>query len=174
MPTIYLNQKLDPVGPAYRQWESTGAPDPTGASYVGPPAFGTLVGDLLVVSSRETGGGGVTDHGALTGLLDDDHVGYMRLTGRSGGQTLVGGDSSTDDLVLQASSHPTPLGRVRVATGVEFQADEMITGDLVMRSEERKVSLRFIEHPDLHVEVLDETTGARGRLVIEPIEEETE
>lgn len=33
---------------------------------------------------------GVTDHGALTGLGDDDHLQYALLAGRSGGQTLYG------------------------------------------------------------------------------------
>lgn len=32
--------------------------------------------------------GGVTDHGALTGLGDDDHSQYLLLAGRSGGMTL--------------------------------------------------------------------------------------
>ena len=37
-------------------------------------------------------GGGVTDHGALTGLTpDDDHAQYALLAGRAGGQTLYGG-----------------------------------------------------------------------------------
>jgi hypothetical protein len=34
---------------------------------------------------------GVTDHGALTGLGDDDHTQYALLVGRSGGQTISGG-----------------------------------------------------------------------------------
>lgn len=48
--------------------------------------------------------GGITDHGDLTGLGDDDHPGYALLAGRSGGQTLVGGTGSTDDLVLDGSA----------------------------------------------------------------------
>jgi len=34
-------------------------------------------------------GGGVTDHGELTGLSDDDHAQYLHLPGRSGGQTIL-------------------------------------------------------------------------------------
>lgn len=39
------------------------------------------------------GGGGVTDHGALTGLADDDHTQYLLLAGR-GGQTI------NDDIII--------------------------------------------------------------------------
>lgn len=47
------------------------------------------------------------DHGALTGLLDDDHTQYALLAGRSGGQTLYGGTASGDDFDLFSTSHAT-------------------------------------------------------------------
>lgn len=47
------------------------------------------------------------DHGNLLGLLDDDHTQYSLLAGRSGGQTLIGGIGSGDDLILQSTSHAT-------------------------------------------------------------------
>jgi hypothetical protein len=53
------------------------------------------------------GGGGVTDHGELTGLADDDHTQYALLAGRSGGQTLIGGTDASDDLTLQTTSDGT-------------------------------------------------------------------
>ena len=46
----------------------------------------------------------VTDHGALTGLTDDDHTQYTLLAGRSGGQTLIGGTGTTDDLILRSTA----------------------------------------------------------------------
>ena len=46
----------------------------------------------------------ITDHGALTGLTDDDHTQYALLAGRSGGQTLIGGTGTTDDLILRSTS----------------------------------------------------------------------
>jgi len=58
-------------------------------------------------------GGGVTeisvdgasvDHDSLAGLSDDDHTQYALLAGRSGGQTLRGGTSKTNNLVLSANS----------------------------------------------------------------------
>jgi hypothetical protein len=54
-----------------------------------------------------SGGGGVTDHGELTGLADDDHTQYALLAGRTGGQTLIGGTGAGDDLTLQTTSNGT-------------------------------------------------------------------
>ena len=51
--------------------------------------------------------GGVTDHGALTGLADDDHTQYALLAGRATGQILIGGTASGDDLILESTSHAT-------------------------------------------------------------------
>jgi len=50
---------------------------------------------------------GVTDHGALTGLTDDDHTQYPLLVGRVGGQTLIGGTGAGDDLILSSTSNAT-------------------------------------------------------------------
>ena len=50
------------------------------------------------------GGGGVTDHGALTGLGDDDHAQYALLAGRSGGQKITGGTGDSDDLRFVSTS----------------------------------------------------------------------
>lgn len=47
------------------------------------------------------------DHGDLSGLSDDDHSQYLLLAGRSGGQTLIGGTDSGDDLTLTSSSNAT-------------------------------------------------------------------
>lgn len=52
-------------------------------------------------------GGGVTDHGALTGLSDDDHTQYPLLAGRATGQTLTGGTASGDDLTLRSTTNAT-------------------------------------------------------------------
>lgn len=48
--------------------------------------------------------GGAGDHGTLTGLSDDDHAQYALLAGRSSGQTLIGGTSTTADLSFQTTS----------------------------------------------------------------------
>lgn len=49
-------------------------------------------------------GGGITDHGALTGLSDDDHDQYALLAGRTTGQILIGGTTTAADLTLQTTS----------------------------------------------------------------------
>jgi len=53
-------------------------------------------------------GGGVTDHGALTGLTpDDDHTQYALLAGRAGGQTLYGGTAANEDITIHGTSDGT-------------------------------------------------------------------
>ncbi len=47
------------------------------------------------------------DHGSISGLLDDDHTQYMLLTGRAGGQTLIGGTGASDNLTLSSTSDVT-------------------------------------------------------------------
>ena len=53
---------------------------------------------------KVSAGGGVTDHGALTGLADDDHTQYALLAGRGTGQTLIGGVNTTNSLTLKPNS----------------------------------------------------------------------
>jgi hypothetical protein len=50
---------------------------------------------------------GVTDHGALTGLADDDHSQYALLAGRASGQTLTGGTASGNALTLRSTTNAT-------------------------------------------------------------------
>lgn len=50
---------------------------------------------------------GAIDHGSIAGLSDDDHPQYALLAGRSGGQSLIGGTASGDDLTLQSTSNAT-------------------------------------------------------------------
>lgn len=45
---------------------------------------------------KDIGGGGVTDHGALTGLLDDDHTQYLKETGSGLSEGVVKSDASGD------------------------------------------------------------------------------
>lgn len=45
------------------------------------------------------------DHGSLDGLTDDDHTGYVRGSGRSGGQTVQGGTGAGEDLSLESTSN---------------------------------------------------------------------
>lgn len=48
------------------------------------------------------------DHNTLSNLtVGDVHTQYARLIGRSGGQTLIGGTASANNLTLQSTSHAT-------------------------------------------------------------------
>ncbi len=50
---------------------------------------------------------GVSDHGSLSGLTDDDHTQYALLAGRAGGQNLTGGTAANDNLTLESTSNAT-------------------------------------------------------------------
>ena len=62
----------------------------------------------------EASTGGVTGHGQLNGLTDDDHLQYAALEGRAGGQVLTGGTEDGDDLELRSTSNQVGFGRVRI------------------------------------------------------------
>lgn len=67
-------------------------------------------------------GGGqimVTDHGALSGLDDDDHSQYALLAGRSSSQTLYGGTASSGgQLLLQSSNEASnPNSVINLSAG---------------------------------------------------------
>jgi hypothetical protein len=76
-------------------------------------------GVSVIAGTLLTGGGAITasvtlnvdeasiDHGSIAGLTDDDHTQYLKLAGRAGGQTAIGGTGSGDDLTLQSTSHAT-------------------------------------------------------------------
>lgn len=61
----------------------------------------------------------VTDHGGLAGLSDDDHSIYALLLGRSGGQVLIGGTASGDDLTLNSTSNATK-GSIFIGASSEY------------------------------------------------------
>lgn len=85
---------------------------------LGPTDIGT---NSEILSSDGAGGThwvtassvGVTDHGALTGLGDDDHPQYPLSAGRAGGQTIVGSPQAGEHLTLRAHSTWTS-GEVRI------------------------------------------------------------
>lgn len=81
--------------------------------------------------------GGVTDHGALTGLADDDHANYAYLPGRAGGQTLIGGTLAGQLLTLQGSANAN-RGRNVLAGGAtidwDFASDAVTSGGLLFQN----------------------------------------
>jgi len=62
------------------------------------------------------------DHDLTTGLTDDDHTIYALLVGRAGGQTIIGGTGSGDDLTLQSTSHATK-GQIILSDQVLIDCD---------------------------------------------------
>lgn len=66
-----------------------------------------------------TTGGGVSDHGDLTGLPDDDHSQYLLLAGRAGGQAAIGGTAVSEELNLRGTTNAN-LGQVRLQAPIDF------------------------------------------------------
>jgi hypothetical protein len=75
------------------------------STIVGRAATGNIA--ALTAAQVATIVQGSIDHGSIAGLTDDDHTGYARLAGRSGGQTLIGGTAANDDLTLEGTSNAT-------------------------------------------------------------------
>jgi hypothetical protein len=73
--------------------------------------------------------GSVTDHGELDGLTDDDHTIYVLLAGRAGGQSVVGGTASGENLDLSSTAHATKgLTRIGGATGLVIDEANLRVG----------------------------------------------
>jgi hypothetical protein len=67
--------------------------------------------DARIASSNVTQHQGLIDHGSIAGLSDDDHPQYLKLAGRSGGQTVKGGINGSDNLRFESTTHSTK-GRI--------------------------------------------------------------
>jgi len=88
----------------------------------------------LAIAASGTG----VDHGLLTGLADDDHTQYALLAGRSGGQSLIGGTASGDDLTLTSTSNTANRGSIIIGSAAHtYTADT----DMILRS--AAISLDF-------------------------------
>jgi hypothetical protein len=59
------------------------------------------------------------DHGSISGLADDDHAQYVLLAGRSGGQSIIGGTASANDLSLSSTSNATK-GKINLGSSSAF------------------------------------------------------
>ena len=105
------------------------------------------------------GGGGVTDHGALTGLSDDDHTQYALLTGRSGGQELQGDTAASGNLTLDATSHATKGDIILQAADVTW----LSTSRARMASQNR---FRYLQTMAKSTKVSDQTLTTATLTVI--------
>lgn len=86
-------------------------------------------------STSKLSSGGASDHGALTGLSDDDHTQYALLAGRATGQILTGGTASGDDLTLRSTTNATKGDVI-----IQDQGGNVILGGAATAS-----TLRFME-----------------------------
>lgn len=97
------------------------------------------------------------DHGDIRGLSDDDHTQYALLTGRSGGQTLIGGIDSGDDLTLESTSNATK--------GQLILKDwNWLVGDNTDKAFLIEVDTDDVAHPRLRLTKGDVTTPQHWRL----------
>jgi len=80
-------------------------------------------GSKWVSSSPDT----EVDHGSISGLGDDDHTQYALLAGRSGGQVLIGGSASGNDLTLESTSNVTK-GSILFRSNLEADTDASYAG----------------------------------------------
>lgn len=136
------------------------APDTTNnKAWVINPATGAMQAMYWPATG---GGGGVTDHGALTGLADDDHTQYALLAGRSSGQTIIGGTGTTDDLLLQTTSGVGATGADMIFKGGNNGATEFMR---ILNSGNVGIGTTA-PGTKLHVggTVKTGTTGAAGRI----------
>lgn len=58
-------------------------------------------------------------HSALSSLLNDDHTQYQLLVGRAGGQSIIGGTASGNNLELISTSHATK-GLIKLGAASAF------------------------------------------------------
>lgn len=121
---IRLRERGDLTGENYIGFK---APDVVSVNQIWTlPAADGSSGQILSTSGAGvlswTSDNGVTDHGALTGLSDDDHTQYALLAGRSGGQTLKGGTVAGNSLTLQSTSSAT---KGKIFLGANSAYDEV-------------------------------------------------
>lgn len=62
---------------------------------------------------------GSIDHGNIAGLGDDDHVQYILLAGRAGGQAAFGGTAAGEELILRGTTNAN-LGQIRFRSPIDF------------------------------------------------------
>lgn len=130
-----LKDQLDLNGTAKVR---TGTDDPTSVAQEGPKGslylrVGGSGGTVYVKQDAGTTtnwqiiAGGVTDHGALTGLSDDDHTQYALLAGRSAGQTVAGGTGASEALTLNSTAHATK-GKILLGANSAYDENNKFLG----------------------------------------------
>ena len=93
----------------------------------GKTIYETDTDKLLIYNGAtwaEITGGGVTDHGALTGLADDDHTQYLLVAGTRAmtGNLQMGDNDITGADTLQATASQNLTLKVSTGSSIVFQA----------------------------------------------------
>jgi hypothetical protein len=109
--------------------------------------LGTLVDPSLI------------DHGLLFGLADDDHLQYLLLAGRAGGQIAFGGTLATETLQLRGSTN-ADLGLIDCAGPMVFTGNflaaspqlAMIEHQAIVPSTGGAVAGLILNAPELHID----------------------
>lgn len=101
---------------ALREHSNTAVEDTVALVDVGGGTPGLPAVDGSKVTGVIAAGG---DHGSFGGLLDDDHTQYLRLLGRTNGQTAIGGTAASQELKLRGTSNAN-LGLIRAQSPIVF------------------------------------------------------
>ncbi len=78
------------------------------------------IADGQVPESAVTQHNAALDHGPLQGLSDDDHLQYLLLAGRAGGQFAFGGTAPSEELELRGTTDAN-LGQIRVFSPIDVE-----------------------------------------------------
>ena len=83
--------------------------------------------ERLRVWERPAGGSGVTDHGALTGLSDDDHPQYLLTTGKAADSDKLDGIDSTGFATAGHDHDERYYTETEVDSALALKADKTVT-----------------------------------------------
>jgi hypothetical protein len=133
-----------------------------GALEHGELAINYADGKLYYKNSSNTivefgGGGGVTDHGALTGLADDDHTQYLLADGtRTATSLTVSGNLTVDTnmLFVDSTNNEVGIGTISPTTKLDI---------LGLTTEDPILSVRHNGGSAGHAGIAMTSTGSGGR-----------
>jgi hypothetical protein len=112
-------------------------------------ASGGYISEVVIKKDtlRSSGFGTLGDHSALNNLLEDTHTQYALLAGRNNGQTIIGGQNASGNLILRSTAHATKgkvwvdettaassptVAALVVAGGVGIGGGAQIAGDIFL------------------------------------------
>lgn len=99
------------------------------------------------------------DHGVIGGLGDDDHLQYLLLAGRAGGQVAFGGTAATERLTLRGSTN-ADLGVIDAASPMSFTGDWIVASPQLAQLDHQSivpssggaVTGFILDSPEIHID----------------------